>query len=93
MSLHLCVDFRGLNSKTIPNRHPLPHIQDLLDKLGGNSWFSILDQGSAYHQSLVKEGCQNMTAFSTPWGSMSGYVSLLALPMHQQHFSAAWRAY
>lgn len=49
-SLRLCVDFRGLNQKTIPDRHPLPRIQDLLDSLGGNTWFSILDQGSAYHQ-------------------------------------------
>lgn len=33
-SLRLCVDFRGLNQKTIPDRHPLPRIQDLLDSLG-----------------------------------------------------------
>lgn len=68
MSLRLCVDFRGLNSKTIPDRHPLPRIQDLLDNLGGNSWFSILDQGSAYHQGFVEESCRHLTAFSTPWG-------------------------
>ena len=68
MSLRLCVDFRGLNNKTIPDRHPLPRIQDLLDNLGGNSWFSILDQGSAYHQGFVEESCRHLTAFSTPWG-------------------------
>lgn len=67
-SLRLCVDFRGLNNKTIPDRHPLPRIQDLLDNLGGNFWFSILDQGSAYHQGFVEESCRHMTAFSTPWG-------------------------
>lgn len=48
-SLRLCVDFRGLNQKTLPDCHPLPRIQDLLDRLGGNTWFSILDKGSAYH--------------------------------------------
>lgn len=68
MSLRLCVDFRGLNSKTIPDRHPLPRIQDLLDSLGGYSWFSILDQGSAYHQGFVEENSRHLTAFSTPWG-------------------------
>lgn len=68
MTLRLCVDFRGLNRKTIPDRHPLPRIQDLLDNLGGNSWFSILDQGSAYHQGFVDEGSKHLTAFSTPWG-------------------------
>ena len=67
-SLRLCVDFRGLNRKTIPDRHPLPRIQDLLDSLGGNTWFSILDQGSAYHQGFVSEESRHLTAFSTPWG-------------------------
>ena len=68
LSLRLCVDFRELNRKTVPDRHPLPRIQDLLDNLGGHSWFSILDQGSAYHQGFVDEGSQHCTAFSTPWG-------------------------
>lgn len=67
-NLRLCVDFRDLNRKTIPDRHPLPRIQDLLDSLGGNSWFSILDQGSAYHQGFVSEEVRHLTAFSTPWG-------------------------
>ncbi len=68
MSLRLCVDFRGLYSKTIPDRHPLPRTQDLLDNLGGYSWFSILDQGSAYHQGFVEENSRHLTAFSMPWG-------------------------
>lgn len=67
-SLRLCVDYRDLNRKTIPDRHPLPRIQDLLDRLGGNSWFSILDQGSAYHQGFISEESRELTAFSTPWG-------------------------
>lgn len=65
-TLRLCVDFRDLNRKTIPDRHPLPRIQDLLDSLGGNSWFSILDQGSAYHQGFVSEESRHFTAFSIP---------------------------
>lgn len=67
-NLRLCVDFRGVNRKTIPDRHPLPRIQDLLDSLQGNTWFSILDQGSGYHQGFVSEESRHLTAFSTPWG-------------------------
>lgn len=67
-SLRLCIDFRELNKKTIPDRHPLPRIQDLLDNLGGFSWFSLLDQGSAYHQGFMAEDSKHLTAFSTPWG-------------------------
>ena len=34
-SPRLCVDFRALNQKTIPDRHPIPRIQEPLDNLGG----------------------------------------------------------
>ena len=67
-SLRLCVDYRLLNSKTVPDRHPLPRIQDLTDSLGGYNWFSILDQGKAYHQGFIAEGSRHLTAFTTPWG-------------------------
>lgn len=39
-----------------------------MDSLGGNSWFSLLDQGKAYHQGFVSEESRAMTAFVTPWG-------------------------
>ena len=67
-SLRLCVDFRKLNQKTIPDRHPLPRIQTVLENLGGNSWFSLLDQGKAYHQGFIHPDSRHLTAFITPWG-------------------------
>ena len=39
-----------------------------LDNLGGNKWFSVLDQGKAYHQGFINKNCWNFTAFVTPWG-------------------------
>ena len=67
-TLRLCIDYRLLNKKTVPDRHPLPRIQDLTDMLGGYSMFSILDQGKAYHQGFVAQGSRHVTAFITPWG-------------------------
>ncbi|KAJ7991310.1 hypothetical protein DPEC_G00296000 [Dallia pectoralis] len=52
-SLRLCVDYRLLNNKTVPDRHPLPRIQDLTDSLGGYAWFSILDQGKPTIKALL----------------------------------------
>ncbi|PIK58455.1 hypothetical protein BSL78_04676 [Apostichopus japonicus] len=45
-----------------------PKNQDILDGLAGNSWFSTLDQGKAYHQGFMAEESQHLTAFITPWG-------------------------
>jgi hypothetical protein len=62
------VDYRELNKKTHVDRHPIPRIQETLDNLGGNSWFSVLDQGKAYHQGVLTPESQPLTAFITPWG-------------------------
>ena len=67
-SLRLCCDFRGVNSKTIPDSHPLPRIQDALDSLYGKRWFSLLDQSNAYHQAYIHPNSRHITAFVTPWG-------------------------
>ena len=67
-TLRLCCDYRKLNSKTIPDSNPLPKIQQILENLGGNQYFSILDQGKAYHQLYLKPACRHYAAFITPWG-------------------------
>lgn len=58
-TLRLCIDYRLLNQKTIPDRHPLPRIQDLTDTLGGYSWFSILNQGKSLPSRFR---CQRLSA-------------------------------
>ena len=66
--LRLCVDYRELNKRTIPDRHPLPRVQETLDGLIGNKWFSVLDMGKAYHQAFLHPDSRHLTAFITPWG-------------------------
>ena len=67
-TLRLCIDYRAVNRKIIPDKQPIPRIQELLDGLGGQAWFSTLDMAKAYHQGYVKEQFRHLTAFSTPWG-------------------------
>uniref|UniRef100_A0A7N8YIE6 Gypsy retrotransposon integrase-like protein 1 n=1 Tax=Mastacembelus armatus TaxID=205130 RepID=A0A7N8YIE6_9TELE len=67
-TLRLCIDYRDLNRKTHPDRQPIPRVQDIMDSLGGNSWFSLLDQGKAYHQGFMAAESRPLTAFVTPWG-------------------------
>ena len=66
-SLRLCVDYRKLNSKTVPDSQPIPKVQDILNSLGGNSWFTTLDLSKAYHQGFIDEESRHLTAFATPW--------------------------
>ena len=67
-SIRLCIDYRALNNKTYSDSHPIPRIQDTLDSLAGNCWFSTIDQGKAYHQGFMDPESRPLTAFVTPWG-------------------------
>ncbi len=66
-SLRLCIDFRRVNAKIIPDRQPIPRVQDILDGLQGQEWFSTIDMSQAYHQGEITEESRKFTVFSTPW--------------------------
>jgi hypothetical protein len=55
-SLYLYVDYRGLNAITKKNRHPLPLISKMLDRLGHATVFSALDLKDAYYRIPIKQG-------------------------------------
>ena len=67
-SLRLCAYSRALNQKTIMEKFPLPRIQQTLENLGGNQFFSLLDMNKAYHQGFIHPNHRHLTAFVTPWG-------------------------
>ena len=67
--LRLCVDYRVLNEITKRDRHPLPLINEALDRLGGARYFTVLDIKDAYHNIRIKEGDEWKTTFSTKIGT------------------------
>ncbi|KAI0991704.1 hypothetical protein K3495_g16483, partial [Podosphaera aphanis] len=61
--LRFCVDYRGLNAITLPDRYPLPLFKETLPNLSKAKWFTKLDVKSAFHRIRIREGDEWMTAF------------------------------
>ena len=59
--LRLSIDCRELKRKTHPERHPILRIQRILNDRWGNKWFTVLDQGKAYHQVFGAEMSRPLT--------------------------------
>ena len=70
-SLRFCIDFRKLNSLTVKDSHPLPHICETLESLAGAAHFPTFNMNSAFWEVPMDEESKQYTAFTL--GSMGLY--------------------
>ncbi|XP_050505429.1 uncharacterized protein LOC126883802 [Diabrotica virgifera virgifera] len=72
----IVVDYRKVNEKTIDDRYRIPHISDILDKLGRCQYFTTLDLASGFHQIEMAEEDIPKTAFNVE----NGHYEYLRMP-------------
>ncbi|GBG74406.1 hypothetical protein CBR_g18817 [Chara braunii] len=84
----MCIDYRGLNAITVKNVEPLPHIDDLLDRVHECRYFTKIDLKSGCHQIAIGPEDRHKTAFQTRYGLYEFVVmpfSLCNAPCTFQH--------
>ncbi len=88
-TLQLCVNYRGLNSMTMKNRHPLTLIDEILDRLSGARVFTNVDVKNAYYRLRIREGNKWKTAFRTQYG----LFEYLVMPFGLTNAPASFHSY
>lgn len=71
----------------IPDRFPLPRIEDIFDNLGKAKYFSVVDLQAGYHQIPLDEESRKYTAFSTKRGMFEYNVLPFGLSIAPSSFS------
>ena len=69
-TLRVCVDYRQVNKDTVPDRYPMPRVDELVDAIGRRKgkYFTTLDLMKGYHQVKIEEQSKPKTAFTCHLG-------------------------
>ena len=63
--VRVCVNLSDVNKALVPQRYPLPTMEELTEQIAGSTVFSKLDLAWGYLQLELAEECRYLTAFVT----------------------------
>jgi hypothetical protein len=72
----ICIDYKALNKITVRNQYPIPRIDDLLDHLKGENFFSNIDLKSGYDHVPIEPN----DVWKTTFKSKEGIFEWLVMP-------------
>ena len=75
--IHLCLDPTHLNKWIIRPHHSSKLVDDVLHKLNGAKFFSVMDSTSSFFNHKLDEESSKLTTFGTPFG----HYRYLRMPM------------
>nr|GEV52699.1 reverse transcriptase domain-containing protein [Tanacetum cinerariifolium] len=67
----ICIEYRKLNDATRKDHFPLPFMDQMLERLAGNEYYSFLDGFSGYFQIPKDFKDQEKTTFTCPYGTFA----------------------
>ena len=77
--LHPLQDYHIVNSWTIWDVYPIPHIEQILEELKGKILFTALDICWGYHNIRIRDEDQWKAVFKTPYGMFKPKVMFFGL--------------
>ena len=86
--LRLCIDYGAINKITVPNRYPLPNMDELKERVRGAKYFHKIDLKNCYNPICIKEGDKWKTAFGCRYGLFEYTVMSFGLSNAQATFQS-----
>ena len=85
-TIRLCVDYREINKVTPLDRHIIPTLPEILDRVGHATVLSKIDLTSGFHQILVEPQSRDHTTFLSPKGKFRFVRMPFGLKNAPSHF-------